>query len=58
MWSDIDYMDEVRKHRSKFLSLLDIVLQYKVFTLDPKNYPKDKLKAFVDNLHKNGQHYG
>ena len=33
-------------------------LQYKVFTLDPSNYPADEMKEFVTTLHSNDQHYG
>ena len=33
-------------------------LQYRVFTLDPKNYPKDKMQALAKRLHDNGQKMG
>jgi alpha-glucosidase (family GH31 glycosyl hydrolase) len=29
----------------------------RLFTLDPVNYPEDRMRAFVDGLHANNQHY-
>ena len=31
--------------------------RYKVFTLDPYNYPLHKMRELVDHLHEHQQHY-
>ncbi|EIW74552.1 glycoside hydrolase family 31 protein [Coniophora puteana RWD-64-598 SS2] len=36
---------------------IDLYNSVRDFTTDPVNYPADQMKAFIDELHANGQHY-
>ena len=36
---------------------IDYMDRFRIFTTDPVNYPQPQLKAFIDGLHANDQHY-
>lgn len=63
-WPSVDYVSEVVANYSKADIPLEVVwgdIDYmdhrQDFTLDPTNYPLEKMKAFVGKLHEAGQRY-
>ncbi|KAH6623158.1 glycosyl hydrolases family 31-domain-containing protein [Chaetomium tenue] len=63
-WSTIDHVAEVVANYSAAGIPLEVVwgdIDYmqekRDFSTDPSRYPLDKVRALVDNLHQNNQHY-
>lgn len=58
MWTDIDYMDRRRvSPLSQTAERECLLTKEQVFSLDPDRFPLDKMRALVDHLHANDQHY-
>lgn len=63
-YSTIEELEEVVSNFKKFdipletiWSDIDYMDTYKDFTYDPHRYPLKKYRSFLDDLHKNNQHY-
>ncbi|CAN6674786.1 hypothetical protein TRVA0_065S00342 [Trichomonascus vanleenenianus] len=63
MKSADDFWDRVEKHREHGIPLetmwsdIDHMDRFRDFTLHPENYPEDKFRGIIEELHKRNQYY-